>query len=73
MNTYEVIAYHDCLTAHECWVTEDGVKAEKRYIDLMVNGDLDKSETPEALVGRKFTAEYDYPYIAIAMGVKEVK
>jgi hypothetical protein len=57
---------------HTCLVSEPGQPTRTKYVDLMVNGDLPKDTDPESLVGRTFTSEYDYPYVSIAHGVREV-
>ena len=44
-------------------------KGETRLVDLMVCGNFPPDTDPESLVGKTFEAEYDYPYISIAMHV----
>ena len=82
MKTYKVLEYNPYSNdpkfmgrpsgTHTCLVSEPGRWDRKEYIDLMVNGDLPKDTDPESLVGRTFTAGYDYPYVSIAMYVREV-
>ncbi len=64
---YEVIEYMPEYQAHRCLV--DG---ERRIVDLMVDGGF-SDVPPESLVGRRFGAESETTFIAIAMGVKEIK
>ena len=64
-NTYRVLSYSELDLAHEC-IDQNGTKS---YIDLMVDGGFPEGTTPESLVGNTYEAEYDFPYVSIAMGV----
>ena len=55
-------------TSDNCHMVIDE-KGETRLVDLMVCGNFPPDTDPESLVGKTFEAEYDYPYISIAMHV----
>ena len=65
--TYKVISYDQAQQAH---LVEDS-KVYRRLVDLMVHGDLPEDTQPQDLVGKTFTAEREFPFIAIAVGVEE--
>lgn len=67
--TYKVIGYDEINRAHR---VEDG-KGDNRLVDLMTYGDLPEDIEPVDLEGRTFVAEEEYPFIAIAMGVKHAE
>ena len=66
---YKVLSYDEAQRAHQ--VEDD--EGNKRLVDLLVNGDFDEDVDPEALIGKTYRAAYDYPFIAIAVEVSEVK
>lgn len=66
---YKVIAYDEINRAHR---VEDS-KGNKRLVDLMTDGDFPEDIEPEALEGKTFVADSEFPYIAIAMGVRQVE
>lgn len=67
MKTYKVLFYDKEYDAHLC----KDENATRYLVNLMVNGDFSKDTSPEDLVGKTFTADYDFPYIALAVNVKE--
>lgn len=82
MKTYKVIRYNPGSSepdyagapvyTHTCIVSEPGKPSREEHIDLMINGDFPKDTDPKSLVGRTFTADYDYAYVSIAVRVREV-
>ena len=64
---YTVESYEPSQNCHKC----DCHDGTKRLVDLMVNGDFPQGTTPESLVGKTFDADYEHPYITIAMNVRE--
>ena len=65
---FKVRLYETMLNTHIC-IDNDG---HSHRIDLMVDGAFPKGTDPESLVGKTIECEYTYPYISIAMGVREV-
>jgi|DEB0MinimDraft_3_1074331.scaffolds.fasta_scaffold58616_4 hypothetical protein len=65
---YKVISYEKAQRAHR---VEDS-EGHYRLVDLMVSGDFPEDTQPEDLVGKTFKAKREFPFIAIAEGVKEV-
>lgn len=64
----KVKLYEKWCNTHIC-EDKDGIG---QRIDLMVDGAFPKGTDPESLVGKTIECEYTYPYISIAMGVREV-
>lgn len=69
MKQYTVLKYNNFLGCHEC-LDENGRHCR---VDLMVHGSLPEDTNPEALVGRTFEADYDFPHISLAVNVREKK
>ena len=69
MITYKVIKYIPSDRAH---LVEDD-NGRKRRVDLIVDGGFPEDTCPESLVGKTFTSVSEFPFIAIAVGVEELK
>lgn len=66
---YDVLKYD---AANGCHLVRDETERIRR-VDLIVNGDFPHDMEPESLIGKTVECDYEYPYVAIAMHVREIK
>ncbi len=61
--------YNERFMAHECRVEGD---LRDRLMDVLVDGGFPDGTNPEDVIGKEIEADYSYPHVEIAMGVKSL-